>query len=177
MKKIDWNQIVKEFGPLVWHNAYKFLGSHEDASDCFQLTFLEAVKYSKSGKIKNYGAFLSKLATSKAIDLLRKRKVRISQRIDEEFADVLVSSEQDPAKNMEAKELVDKLRDALAVLLPTEAKIFALKHFNNMSYKEIAKLLGIKKSNVGVILLRAKEKIVKNMQSENRMKKGNSYEL
>lgn len=167
MKKIDWNQIVKEFGPLVWHNAYKFLNSHEDASDCFQSTFLEAVKYSKNKKINNYGAFLAKIATSKAIDILRKRKVRISRSIDEEFAEEIVSSERDPAKSMESRELAEKLRNALADLLPTEAKVFALKHFNNMSYKEIGALLGIKKSNVGVILLRAKEKIVKNMQTEN----------
>ena len=43
----DWKIIVEQHGGLVWATAYRLVGNREDAADCFQETFLEAVKTSR----------------------------------------------------------------------------------------------------------------------------------
>ena len=169
MQNTNWNQIVKKFGPLVWHTAFKLLDNKEDAADCFQQTFLNALEYSKKNKIKHYPAFLTKAATSRAIDILRQRK---TQCFCDDAVNFVETNERDPMAAIETKELADKLRFALSWLIPIEAEIFALRHFNNMSYGEIAKSVGISTSNVGVILLRAKSKIKKHLEAQGVQKKG-----
>jgi RNA polymerase sigma factor (sigma-70 family) len=57
------------------------------------------------------------------------------------------------------RELAAKLRDAIGQLAPQEAQAFCLRYFNDMSYRQIAKQLGIRTNAAGVLLHRAKARL------------------
>ncbi len=153
----DWQTIVIECGPLVWRTAYRLLGNHADAADCFQETFLAALELSRRQPVRNMSGLLVRLATTRAIDRLRQRVRREQCPVRGRDGDEIDPS--GPADEAQAQELVGQLREAIGQLPAQEAKVFCLRYLSEMSYRQIAGQLGIGINIVGVSLYRAKAKL------------------
>ena len=69
----DWNRILDEHGPVVWRYALRLLGNETDAADCYQAVLLEAFELSNSTEIRDWSAFLRRLAVLRSLDRLRER--------------------------------------------------------------------------------------------------------
>ena len=159
MQVIDWQTIVKKHGPAVWQTAYKLLGNHTDAADCFQETFICALEVSRRQRVRNFSALLVRLATTRAIDQLRQRFRHSKVRSDAADLTAAPSTNPDPVQEAQKQELVVRLRGSLSQLPPQEAQVFCLRCLNDMSYRQIAKELGIKSKTAGVLLHRARMKL------------------
>ncbi|MFB0524956.1 MAG: RNA polymerase sigma factor [Phycisphaerae bacterium] len=159
MQVIDWQVLVKKYGPMVWQTAYRLLANYTDTADCFQETFASALEFSRRQHVRNFSALLARLATARAIDRLRQRIREL--RISTDSADfaTMPSVHPEPFQQIQADELVIGLREALSQLPTQEAQVFCLRYLNNMSYRRIAKELGIKTSTAGVLLHRARTKL------------------
>jgi RNA polymerase sigma-70 factor (ECF subfamily) len=156
---IDWQLIIKEHGSVVWQTAYRLLGNDADAADCFQETFVSALKFCRRKQVRNFQALLTRLATARAIDQLRWRFRRSrSETVPADWTD-LQSTNPCPAEQVQYKELADGLRISLSKLPPQEAQAFCLRYLNDMSYRQIANELGIKANAAGVLLHRARAKL------------------
>jgi len=153
----DWQTIVTECGPLVWRTAYRLLGNHADAADCFQEAFLAALELSRRQSVRNMPGLLVRLATTRAIDRLRQRLRQEQWRTEDPDGDGTGSSS--PADLVQAEELVGQLREAIGELPVQEAKVFCLRYLSDMSYRQIASQLGIGINVVGVALYRAKARL------------------
>src|SRR5580765_4898076 len=70
---MDWSQLLEAHGRIVWRTVYRLVNDEAEAADCFQETFVAALKYSRSHAIRNWPGMLKRLATAKAIDHLRRR--------------------------------------------------------------------------------------------------------
>jgi len=156
---IDWQMIIEEHGPAVWQTAYRLLGNRADAADCFQETFVSAVQFSRRRRVRNFSALLSRLATARAIDQLRRRfrgegfghfPVDVSS---------VPSANPGPAQAAQRQELTDGLRELLSKLPPREAQTFCLRYLNDLSYRQIADELGVTTNAAGVLLHRARAKL------------------
>ena len=156
---INWQTIVKKHGPAVWQTAYRLLGNHADAADCFQETFICALEVSRRQRVRNFSALLVRLATTRAIDQLRQRFSNSKVRADAADLTAVPSTNPDPVQEAQMQELVVRLRESLSQLPPQEAQVFCLRYLNNMSYRQIAKELGIKTKTAGVLLHRARKKL------------------
>jgi RNA polymerase sigma-70 factor (ECF subfamily) len=167
LQVIDWQVVIDEHGQMVWQTAYRLLGNHEDAADCFQETFAGALLISRAQPVRNFPALLTRLATSRAIDRLRQRCRQSGRNNDcgdpENIA--VAPAEAGPAATVEAQDLVCQLRGALARLPPLEAQAFCLRYMSDMSYHQIAKELGIRTSSAGVLLYRAKGRLRRHLQA------------
>lgn len=153
----DWPTIVKDCGPLVWQTAYRLLGNHADAADCFQETFLAALELSRRQPVRNLPGLLVRLATSRAIDRLRQRGRH--EQCQAEGRDGDGTGGAGPADEAQTQELVEHLREAIGQLPVQEAKVFCLRYLSEMSYRQIARQLGIGINLVGVSLYRAKARL------------------
>jgi len=159
LQVIDWQGIVKKHGPLIWQTAYRLLGNHADAADCFQETFVSALQFSRRQRVRNFSALLTRLATARAIDRLRQRLHQPLPNTEDADWVAIPSANPGPVQQAHQHELAAKLRKALAQLPPQEAQVFCLRYLNNMSYRQIAKQLGIKTNAAGVLLHRARAKL------------------
>jgi DNA-directed RNA polymerase specialized sigma24 family protein len=77
----DWPNIVERHAERVFRIAYRILGSVHDAEDVSQLVFIEAKNLQESRPIQSWSGLFARLATTRAIDLLRRRRKSIE--IDE----------------------------------------------------------------------------------------------
>ncbi len=151
----DWDMIVGEHGGVVWRTAYRLLGNHADAADCFQETFVSALSASGRQPVENWGGFLQRLATARALDRLRQRlRSGRAGRLDAESTPP--SPEPGPDSSAEARERHDQIRRALAGLPPKQAEAFCLHYLEQWSYREIGQHLGIAPNAVGSLLHRAR---------------------
>jgi RNA polymerase sigma-70 factor, ECF subfamily len=152
----DWDAIVGQHGRLVWRTAYRLLGNHADAGDCFQETFLSALSAARRQRVENWGGFLRRLATARALDRLRHRLRQSGgggPRADEATVPCPAPG---PPLQAEARELNEQIRRALADLPPRQAEAFCLHYLERWSYQEVGQHLGIATHAVGSLLHRAR---------------------
>jgi RNA polymerase sigma-70 factor, ECF subfamily len=163
----DWDAIVGQHGPLVWRIAYRLLGNHADAGDCFQETFLSAWLASRRRGVENWGGFLQTLATARALDRLRQRLRRAGRGGGGQLGDgaMVACPVPGPAEQAEAQELSDQLRHALASLPPKQGEAFCLHYLEEWSYQEIGRHLGIGSNAVGALLHRARARLRETLDS------------
>ncbi|MDB5301749.1 MAG: sigE 1 [Phycisphaerales bacterium] len=154
----DWDGIVSREGPAVWRTAYRLLGNHADAEECFQETFLAALRLAERQPLRDAHAALQRLATARAMDRLRQRYRRRGR---EEAADweTHPGDHPSPGEHAETMELSERLRSALSELPGKQAEAFCLFGLEGWTYQEIAGHLGISVDNVGVLLHRARAKL------------------
>ncbi len=155
---IDWQIVIEKHGPAVWQTAYRLLGNRTDAADCFQETFVCALEISRRQRIRNFSALLTRLATTRAIDQLRRRFRQSHCSAGDTWAAV-PSTNPGPAQMAQQQELAARLRESLTQLPTQEAQVFCMRYLNDMSYRQIAKALGIKINAAGVLLHRARAKL------------------
>jgi RNA polymerase sigma-70 factor, ECF subfamily len=156
---VDWKTIVDQYGPLVWSTAYRLLGNHADAADCFQDAFLAAVRLAGEGPVHDWPAMLRHLTTARALDLLRARYRQRNCLDAAADADCQVSPEAGPEQQAEAAELADRLRLALAQLPSQQAEVFCLACLDQLTYDEVGERLGLTTNSVGVLLHRARGRL------------------
>ena len=155
----DWKMIVDQYGQIVWATAFRLLGNEADALDCFQETFLEAVKVARREPVRDWGSLLRHLATARALESLRARcrkRGRINALADPAAA---VSRDAGPREEAEGRELAERLRAALAELPGNQAAVFCLSCLDKLSYREVGERLGLTTNAVGVLLHRARGRL------------------
>lgn len=155
----DWQTIVDQNRSMVWHSVYRILGHADDAADCFQETFINALELSRKEPVKNYSALLRRIALSRALDRLRRRARQKTVSADQEIWNLLPDDSFEPPRQLQQNELAQQLRLALAQLSPDQAQAFCLRFLDDLSYHQIARVMGIRTGAVGVLLHRARAQL------------------
>src|SRR5579884_2141130 len=106
--------------------AYRILGSAIEADDAVQETWLRLSR-SDPGEIANLGGWLTTVVARVCLDLLRSRRARREEPIDEDLPPDLAEDEVDPERDVV---LADSMSSALLVVLemltPAERVAFVL---------------------------------------------------
>jgi RNA polymerase sigma factor (sigma-70 family) len=155
----NWHDIVNRNSSMIWQTAYKVLGDHHEAAECYQDTFLTAVRISREQKVLHWTALLKRVCTCRALDMLRFRYREKNRSSDLDDMTILESQTAGPARQAESMELSEKLRWALSKLPAKHAEVFCLRCMNEMNYRDIAKQLNLRTSAVGVIIHRARKQL------------------
>jgi RNA polymerase sigma-70 factor (ECF subfamily) len=157
----DWPKIVERHAERVFRIAYRILGSVHDAEDVSQLVFIDAQKVRESGPIQSWSGLFARLATTRAIDLLRRR--RKSVEIDESQH----VSNLEPHHHAVSEELAAWLRQAVAQLPEQQAAVFSLSHFEQLDRNEVAAILAISVEAASTALYKARRKLQEQLKSFN----------
>jgi len=144
----DLDAIFEAHHGLVFRTAYRITGNAADAEDVLQTVFLRLLRREQTaGALENAESYLRRAAINVALDAVRAGKVKRAVPIEEV---------PEPRASEEPRELKAALIRALALLSPREAEVFALRFFEDLSNKEIARALGISQVHVAVVLHRAR---------------------
>jgi RNA polymerase sigma-70 factor, ECF subfamily len=149
----DWDRLCRIHAPMVWNTVVRIVRHREDALDCCQDVFAEAIERDRCTPVADWGAFLRWLATRRAIDYLRRRDRRAVVTGDVEN----VQGVGLPAEtNAAFEELVNVVRAELARLPDQQAEAFWLVCVEQRTYEEVARHMGITRNAVGVLVHRAR---------------------
>ena len=157
----DWATIIHEHGPLAFDTAWRILGNASDTEDAVQEAFMAALRIHRTQTVRNWTALLCRLASCRALDLLRKRR-RLAPFDHEPPAPASAS----PEAAAVATERAALLREALTKLPDREAEVFSLRYFGELSNPEIAEALQMKVGAVAVALHKARTRLQAMLQPE-----------
>jgi len=157
----DWPRIVERHAERVFRIAYRILGSVHDAEDVSQSVFIEAKRVQEAGPIQSWSGLFARLATTRAIDLLRQRRKNVE--IDETH----YVSNLEPHHHVAGAELAAWLRSAAAQLPEQQAAVFALSHFEQLDRNEVAAILTISVEAVSTALYKARGRLQEQLKSFN----------
>ena len=155
-------ELIHDYGRMVFATAYRILGNLEDAEDAYQEVFLKVLDLwdsrLKHETINDWGAYLRVMASRNAVDILR-RKRDWNLIATENPEDIATPHQQNPRNHAIQNQKAMLLRNALRLLPTREARIFALRYFEDLSYQQIAEHMRLSISLVGVIIHRARGRL------------------
>jgi RNA polymerase sigma factor (sigma-70 family) len=154
----DWQQMVRDYGALVYTAAWRILQHRQDTEDVVQDVFLHAWRSRDEEPVAQWGGWLRRLAVCRALDRLRRRR-DLPGLDSEEIASPASSS-----SAMEFSEMQEQLRAAVAELPERERVVFSLRYFEAIGNSEIARLLAISESAVSTALNKARNKLAMRIQ-------------
>ena len=150
---MDWPTIIEEHGAVVLRISARILGGGPDAEDVAQEAFLDGYRIWQSSKVGNWAGLLRKIATRRAIDVLRRRLEPLPPGHEP------VSPAPSPQDEMSATELKNLIRHELSRLPARQAEVFAMRYFEDLSNQEIAETLGVSVSSVSTALTKARTQL------------------
>ena len=149
----------------------RFVSNPEDASDLTQDAFIRA--YQGLGDFKSQCQFYSwlyRITVNLCIDFLRKKSRSEVLLYDSDdsgelpMANIADPRSESPAKAVENKELRTHIRKAVRRLPPKQRQIFVLRHWNGLSLKDIAAVVGRSDGTVKAHLLHAHRNLRKHLR-------------
>jgi RNA polymerase sigma factor (sigma-70 family) len=158
----NWNQIREIHGPMVWSTVARILKHRDDAIDCFQDVFAEAIQRGRRSPVDDWGALLRWLATRRAIDQLRRRQRNAAASSNLEQ---VCDSAQSVEENVRFEELVQRVRSEMAKMPDRQAEAFWLVCVEERTYEEVAQQMGVRRNAVGVLVHRARIHLRSQLQS------------
>ena len=159
--------IFREYHGQVFGAAFRITGSSQDAEDVLQTVFLRLLKRQEELDLEpSPGAYLHRAAVNAALDLMRTRSRTRSVPLDDFEQPITIESPAPhPEQLQQDRELRRGLRQAIQGLTPKNAEIFVLRFIEGVSNIEIAEILGMTQTAVGVALHRARHQVAKEIRS------------
>ena len=153
--------LIERYEEKIKRYARKFLADHEDINDALQEIFLKAYKNIKSfDRKRKFSTWLYRIAHNELVNTLKKNK-RILPLLDLDIFLPISFHDRTLERNIDQKEMNQIIDKCLNKLAPKYREPIILFYFENLSYQEIADILEIPISTVGIRIKRAKEKMRK----------------
>ena len=159
----EMRDIMRQWGePVYWH-VRRLVGSHDDAQDVVQETFIKMFQSLSTLRDNSaLKAWIYKIATNEAPTHLRKNAA-VSVSIDDAAPD-LKALQADDYFDYSDLEAV-KLQDAINSLPYKQRVTFNLRYYDDMSYEDIAEATDTSAGTAKVNYHIAKNKIIEYMNS------------
>jgi RNA polymerase sigma-70 factor (ECF subfamily) len=166
-----FRQILVDYQDRVYNQAYRMLGSHEDAEEATQDVFLRVHRSMEEfrGESK-LSTWIYSITSNVCISRMRKKEHPTTS-LDQEFesgdtlADIIPSECENPAELFENEQLRKMIRSQVRSLPPKWAMAIGLYHFNDMSYEEIAEAMKIPKATVATYIMRGRQQLATQLSS------------
>ena len=159
-----FDTIVLRHQQALWSIAYRFLGDPAEAEDVVQEAFLRllalAPRYRPSGGLR---AYLRRVVATVCIDATRKKHPVYTDTLPD-----LPDSVPGPAKALRLQELQAQVRQALDALAPQQRMVLILRHYEELSYADIAAAMGTTPKAVEGLLHRARRSLRSSLAKLNR---------
>jgi RNA polymerase sigma-70 factor (ECF subfamily) len=151
-----YGELVRRYQASVFNVCYRLAGERREAEDWAQEAFIRAYERLETFDSRlPFGPWIRRVAANWCLNrLARHRPPAVA--LDEE-RDRADPQAVDPAALSEQAERAAALRAALAALPPHYRVIIELRHFQELSYAEIAAALGLPLSDVKSHLFRARQ--------------------
>ncbi len=145
-------EIIEEHQGIIYKVCKMYRNSREDQEDLFQEIVLQLWKaFPKFREESKVSTWMYRIALNTAIAIFRRNKIELD--LNETLPESVYRGYND-----ESSENEERMFEAFRKLNHAEKAIIAL-FLEDYSYKEIASLTGITENNVGVKIIRIKEKL------------------
>jgi len=135
--------LIDKYQKPIFNAALKMLSNYEDAQDVTQSVFVKAFEKLDSFDPKyKFFSWIYRMVINESINFLKKR------RWIEELDSNIVTLDKNPERKLDEIELSERVQTALMKLRMDYRVVIILKHFENLSYREIGYILDIPEKKV-----------------------------
>lgn len=151
--------LVNRYSGAVYNQAYRMLGSQQEAEDAVQEVFLRAYR-----RLDSYDpgrrliTWLLTIGSNYCIDRLRRR--RLTWLTLDDVAFWLPSAESGPERSALLGEQRAQVQRALQALPENYRSVTVLRYWHDLSYQEIAEALNLTEATVKTRLHRARKMLM-----------------
>ncbi|MEI8203688.1 MAG: sigma-70 family RNA polymerase sigma factor [Bacteroidota bacterium] len=140
--------LVRRHQKKVFGYLMNLVKDYDLANDLFQETFIKVINTFQSGTYKDQGKFINwvvRIAHNIAIDYFRKQKIspQIENKEEFDFLKYVAIVEPNIEDCMITEQIHVELRKSILFLSKEQQEVLILRHYNNMSFKEIAEHLNV----------------------------------
>ena len=146
--------LVDEYQGVLYHLALRMTGNPEDARDLTQNVFLKVWRnLGKYDAAYRFYSWVYRIALNEALNFVQRRKRH------DELDERTVSTDPTPSEETSLREARRQIQDALMELTPEYRQVIVLRHYQNLSYEEIATVVGIPEKTVKSRLFTARQRL------------------
>jgi len=162
----DFKVFFEEHKAMVYNLSYDLSNSKEDAEDLTQEVFIKIFK--SIGSFRGEAAlktWIYRITLNTWISHKRSRffKFRKMQDQGDENLDNKYSQHPDPLDSIQSQDMQKQIRSALGGLSNKERGAFILRHYHDLSIKEVADSMEISAGTVKSLLFRGTKKLKKRL--------------
>lgn len=155
MTQQEYEHIVPELRPCLKDIGRQFFGDKEMAEDIAQETLMRLwLLRERIASLTDIKPLAVRMAKNLCVSEWRKQKVRQGNALQAEFP-----AHEDTQRNMELKDEIARLRQAVSQLKPAEQRLFRMRHEAEMDIQQISAVTGIGVRSVSAMLSTAKRKL------------------
>ncbi len=156
-----FGELVTRYQTNVFNVCYRILHERGEAEDLAQETFMRAYdRLHTFDHEREFGPWVRRIAANLCLNHLESQKSTAP--LDEERD---ADERQRPEKQVEARERSEQIRGALASLPAQYRVVVELRHYQDLSYDEIAAELNIPLSDVKSHLFRARKLLAEKLHA------------
>lgn len=136
-----FNSLVLRHQNLVYNVAYRMLGDDVSAQDVTQEAFINAYRKFASFQGEHFRAWVVRIASNLALDMLRRDKRRPAQSLDDMAAEgdlTLPDASPTPEQALQSRELQQAIQQCIDSLNAEQRLTLILCDVQGMSYQEVA---------------------------------------
>ncbi len=159
-----FNRLVLAHQQAAYNVAYRILGDDDKASDATQDAFLRGFRALATFRGGSFKAWVLRIVTNCAYDLMRERQRRPTASIDDlveddEHSRVLEDDQETPEAHLERQALDGLIQRGLDLLPEEQRVVVVLSDIEGMNYEEIALATSVSLGTVKSRLSRARAKL------------------
>jgi len=159
-------QLFERHRDAAYQVAFRLTGRMEDALDVVQDSFITAFeKLGGFARASGFKTWLLRIATNRALDLLRSRRLRLGVSLEAVEGEgglprmVALPREERAVSSLEQQELGERIRQAVELLPPEQRAVFSLYAAGDMTYGQIADVLEVPIGTVMSRLFHARRRL------------------
>lgn len=135
--------LIEQYGDRLYWHIRRVVVQHEETEDVLQETFARAylsISGFRGETESSLTAWLYRIATTLAINALRKRKRGIFSSLDSVRGDLLATFEHEVEPS--ADEIVVRLQKAILALPTKQRLVFNMRYYDELSFEQISQITG-----------------------------------
>lgn len=132
----------------IYTSIYMFVKDTDLANDIFQETFIKIIDTFRSGRYNEEGKFIQwalRISYNLCVDYFRKNKRRkvITPTDDFDIFNMISASDDNQERHIIKNQTYQKVRQLVEALPSEQKEVILLRHYAELSFKEIAELTGV----------------------------------
>ena len=152
--------LVSKYKDMIFTLALRMVGNREEAEEIAQDAFVKTYRSLESFKgTSKFSTWLYRIVYNTSLDYLKKKKRTVNSDHIDEVNEADIGHMQDAMSYIEAKEKKQIIENALLQLPEEERVLLTLFYFEELSLKEITKVVNISYDNVKIKLHRSRKKL------------------
>jgi len=140
-----FEELLSRHKDKIYTSIYLFVKDHSLAEDIFQEVFIKIIDTLRKGKYNHEGKFLQwalRISYNMCVDYFRRtrRRPKVSPTETFDIFDVLQNPDLNAEQSIIKSQTHSKIRSLVDMLPPEQREVVILRHYADMSFKEIAQL-------------------------------------